>query len=201
MIGKLRGVVDEVMADGAVIDVGGVGYSVHLGARGSARLGGSGDDVEVYIHTHVREESLDLYGFPSRADLSTFQLLLGVSGVGPRMAMAILDTLDADGVRRALATGDGRALARSPGVGKKTAERLILELGDRAGEMLDLTVSADASTEGAVTEAVEALGALGFGRSEAVSAVGRARQDGDPNHVEDLVRRALAFLSDEGGGR
>ncbi len=199
MIGKLRGQLDEVMTDGVIVDVGGVGYSVKLGVRGSSRIGYAGDEVVLFVHTHVKEEALDLYGFATRADLSTFDLLLGVSGVGPRMAMAILDTLDADGVRRALATGDATALSRSPGVGKKTAERLILELGDRVEDVLDLPAAGGGG--GTASEAVEALGALGFGRSEAVEAVGRALRSGESAGVEELVRRCLGLLGAEGGSR
>ena len=201
MIGKLRGRLDEIFAEGVVIDVGGVGYTVKVGSRGGSRLGAAGDEVTLFIHTHVREESLDLYGFASRGDLSTFELLLGVSGVGPRMAMAILDTLDSGGVRRALATGDAASLARSPGVGKKTAERLILELGDRVGDITDLPAGLDVDTDGPAAEAIEALAALGFSRSEAVSAVGKILRDGEAENAEELVRRCLGTLSGEGGSR
>ncbi|MFO7941804.1 MAG: Holliday junction branch migration protein RuvA [Bacillota bacterium] len=202
MIGKLRGRLDEVTAEGIVVDVGGVGYQVKVGMKGASRLGEPGERVVLFIHTHVREESLDLYGFLSRGELSTFELLLGVSGVGPRMALAILDTLDADGVRRALASGDAKLLTRAPGVGKKTAERLILELGDRVGDVLQFPASVGGVEEGgAASEALEALAALGFGRAEALEAISSALKGDEDPRVEELVRRSLALLSGEGGKR
>ncbi|MFP4200665.1 MAG: Holliday junction branch migration protein RuvA [Clostridia bacterium] len=202
MIGKLRGRLDEVTGEGVVVDVGGVGYQVKVGMKGASRLGAPGERVVLFIHTHVREESLDLYGFISRGELSTFELLLGVSGVGPRMALAILDTLDADGVRRALASGDAKLLTRAPGVGKKTAERLILELGDRVADVLQFPASGGGVEEGGpASEALEALAALGFGRAEALEAISSALEGSEDPQVEELVRRSLALLSGEGGKR
>ena len=201
MIGRLRGQIDLIMEDRVIIDVGGVGYLVHLAGRAVERLGVGQDEVSLDIHTHVREDSLELYGFTHRKNLEVFEMLLAVSGVGPRLALAVLNTLEAEDFVGAVEAGDVAVLTQVPGVGRKTAERLVLELQDRVGR-IDLVAGSrrgdhDADTE----EAVAALEALGYPRARAVRAVRLALQGRDPGEVgaQDLVRRGLGILSDEGG--
>ncbi len=202
MIGKLRGQIDSVDEGTVIIDVAGVGYQVRVTAGELDRIGGVGEEVILYIHTHVREDALELFGFRSRRELQVFQMLVGVSGVGPRMAMDTLSALDPADFLRAVGSADIAVLTQVSGVGRKTAERLVLELQDRVGG-IDLTPAAaeDAGGDAPVEEAAEALQALGYNRAEAVRAVrrvvrGAAETDID---VQDLIRLALRELSGEGG--
>ncbi len=201
LIGKLQGRLDEVLAGAIILNVGGVGYMVRLPGRELSTLGRSGDEITLYIHTHVREESLDLYGFSNRDELSIFQMLMGVSGVGPRMAVAVLDTLSASDVYLALSAGDTTMLTRVPGVGRKTAERLILELKDKVDGLDQPPLGPVAPAEGDVAQAIEALQSLGYPRTEVlrvVQQVGQAERE-EGLGVETLIRRCLNVLSSEGG--
>ncbi len=202
MIGRLSGRVVEDSAEGVVvIDAGGVGYevTVPLGALGRASRDESGI-VTLYVHTHVREDMFALYGFPSRDDRSAFKALIGVSNVGPKIAMAILGGLSADELAMVIARGEVARLVAVPGIGKKTAERLILEL---KGKLQASAPVAGAKTSAPVPPAPEgqsellagALTRMGFRPAEAdraVVALG-ARVKTEP--LGDLVRDALAFLS------
>jgi Holliday junction DNA helicase RuvA len=131
MIARLSGMLIEKRADAAVVDVGGVGYLVHLSQQSLARLGPPGAAVELRTHTHVREDALQLYGFASGEEEELFHLLIGVSGVGPRLGINILSGMPAGELAVALEGGEIARLTRIPGVGKKTAERLVVELKDR----------------------------------------------------------------------
>ncbi|MBK9261823.1 MAG: Holliday junction branch migration protein RuvA [Polyangiaceae bacterium] len=202
MIGRLSGHIVEDSAEGVVvIDVGGVGYevSVPLGALGRASRDDSGI-VTLYVHTHVREDTFALYGFPSRDDRAAFRELIGVSNVGPKIAMAILGGLSAGELASVIARGEVARLVAVPGIGKKTAERLILEL---KGKLQAAPVAAGKAAAQAAPPAPEgqaellagALTRMGFRPAEAeraVTALG-ARVKTEP--LGDLVRDALAVLS------
>lgn len=206
MIGRLSGTVVERHGDGAcVIDVEGVGYEVFVPARSLAVLPQAPERVVLHVHTHVREEALTLYGFARGEDRAVFRALLGISGIGPRTALAIVGELTARELCDAVARGDKRRLTAVDGVGAKTAERLTLELRDKiavlAGHGTNGTDVAGAvplagapvtSTELAV---VDALVRLGFGRGEAENAVAKIAGGGEQAPVEALLRRALATLS------
>lgn len=201
MIGRLSGRVVEDSAEGIiVIDVGGVGYevTVPLGALGRASRDESGN-VTLYVHTHVREDLFALYGFPSLDDRVAFRALIGVSGVGPKIAMAILGGLSAGELAAVLARGEVARLVAVPGIGKKTAERLILELKGKL-QAAPVVGAKPAAPSAPVPEAqgellAGALTRMGFRPAEAeraVTALG-ARVKTEP--LGDLVRDALAFLS------
>ena len=210
MIAFLSGLIESFSADTAVIDVGGVGYEVNISAEVSSGLSaiGTGNAVKLYTYTYIREGQIALYGFLSRDDLSLFKQLITVSGIGPRGGLSLLSVLSADDLRFAIVTGDAKMIARAPGVGKKTAERLILDLrdkistayaGDGEGEGLPLSGKAagSAATETGSVEsspagdAVEALVALGYLRAEAARAVKRCAQKED---TEAILREALRYL-------
>ena len=210
MIAFLSGLIESFSADTAVIDVGGVGYEVNISAEVSSGLSaiGTGNAVKLYTYTYIREGQIALYGFLSRDDLSLFKQLITVSGIGPRGGLSLLSVLSADDLRFAIVTGDAKMIARAPGVGKKTAERLILDLrdkistayaGDGEGEGLLLSGKAagSAATETGSVEsspagdAVEALVALGYLRAEAARAVKRCAQKED---TEAILREALRYL-------
>ena len=180
MIAYVKGIVDDIAEDNAVIDVGGMGYNVKISADTAAKLPGIGEKVKLYTYTNVREDTIQLYGFLSKNDLEIFKRCITVSGIGPKGALAILSVLDADSLRFAIMSGDVKAITKAPGIGARTAERLILELKDKI--KIDDTIigkeieSARAANVGTVDspqkqEAVEALVSLGYGNAEAVKAV------------------------------
>lgn len=178
MIAYVYGIVEDIMEDNAVLDVGGIGYNIKISSDTAARLPGIGEPVKLYTYTCVREDAFLLYGFLSRNDLEIFKKLITVSGIGPKGALAILSVMDADSLRFAIMSGDKKAISRAPGVGAKTAERVILELKDKI-KIDDTLISMEiAGTAGAAAvdttqkkEAVEALVALGYGQTEAAKAV------------------------------
>ncbi len=218
MISFLRGYVAAIYENTAVIDVGGVGYEVRIAGDTAQRLAAAGRDEEVlvYTYTYLREDQIALYGFMSREDLELFKLLITVSGIGPKGGLALLSVGTADDLRFAIMTGDAKMIARAPGVGKKTAERLILDLRDKVAGMFEAAAitgasdggglyGADLSADGisgqetAEQEAVEALSALGYSRAEASKAVRTCREKAGENgtdlaDTESILKAALRYL-------
>lgn len=199
MIASLRGIISELGPDYAVLDVGGVGYLVHVTPGTRARLPEVGREVKLFTHLAVREDAVALYGFIDREERSLFELLLTVSGIGPRVALGMMAGTEPASFSAAVASGDVAYLTRLPGVGKKTAQRLLLELKDKIGGWLPEDHEAPGPEVAAATtlpaereEAVQALLALGFSQAEAVQAVARAVEAaGDGARAEDLIRSAL----------
>lgn len=188
MIGRLRGTLAAAMGDRLIVDVAGVGYEVHVPTRGITELPGVGEEVVLHTHLHVREDALTLYGFPSERGLATFRLLLAAPGVGPRVALAVLSTLDPDAVTLAIAEEDIATLASVPGIGKRTAQKVVLELKPKVavGE-----VSGIGST-GALADVRLALGQLGYTDAE----VAEVLPDVDPAAgAEEQLRAALRSLA------
>ena len=178
MIAFLNGIIDYVEGTNAVIDVSGVGYNVGISAYTADRLPGKGEPVKLYTYLSVREDAMQLYGFLSKDELDFFKLLISVSGIGPKGGQAILSVMTPDDLRFAILAGDSKAISKAPGVGKKTAERLVLELHDKisAEDITEGHVSGDADSLLAATdepqnEAIEALVALGYSGTEAAKAV------------------------------
>lgn len=180
MIAYVNGIIDDIAEDNVVVDVGGVGMNVKISADTAARLPGVGEPVKLYTYTSVREDAFWLYGFLSRNDLEIFKKCITVSGIGPKGALSILSVLDADSLRFAIVSGDAKAISKAPGVGTKTAERLILELKgklDINDSMInkEITSYGEAHTTAGDTpqkrEAVEALVSLGYGQADALRAV------------------------------
>lgn len=200
MIAFVDGTLAEVHADSCVVDTGGFGIYVAVPGRVSAVLPHVGDHVRLYTYTRVAEDAFDLYGFLSRDDLDMFKLCISVSGIGPKAGLAILSTLDADGLRLAIASGDTKAISAAPGVGPKSADRLILELKDKVGRIDTARMEAGGAEDAlsgadAVSDAVAALVALGYPAPAALKAARRAvmEYDGDVDSGE-LLSAALKFL-------
>jgi Holliday junction DNA helicase RuvA len=196
MIGHLRGRILRKGTQDAVVDVGGVGYRVAIPLSTFYRLGDPGDEVSLLVHTHVREDALALYGFLTEEEQTLFERLLSVSGVGPKVALGILSGIEAPELREALRGSDVARLTRIPGVGKKTAERLVLELKDK----MPPPGPAVASTEAAASspsrdDLLSALVHLGYSRPEAERGVDKALKEGRDGRFEDLLRRSLQVLS------
>lgn len=186
MIGRLRGVLVSRKTDSAIIEVGGVGYEVSLTPRSLASLPGIGEEMVIHTHTHVREDDLSIYGFDTEADRDLFRILLTASGVGPRVAQSILATLDHDQIVRAVAAEDAEALTAAPGVGKRGAQKIVLELAPKlAGHEVDLTGSSPALT---VRQALEGLGYSTDEINEVISEVDQAQP------VENQIKTALQAL-------
>jgi len=197
VIAQLRGRLLRKEPGEVVVDAGGVGYRVFIPVSTFYRLGEPGSETTLLIYTHVREDALALFGFLTRQEQALFELLIEVAGVGPRLAVNILSGIEAPELLHALASSDVARLTRTPGVGKKTAERLVVELRERAGK-LALGPGAEPPVAGPSAleqDLLSALGNLGYGRSEAGKAVERALRDGSDERFEDLLRRALRVLS------
>jgi len=202
MIGSLRGILlDRSMKGDVLVEVGGVGYRVSIPNSAHGVLGELGSPVFLHIHTHVREDAIVLYGFPSADERRAFEALLGTHGVGPAVALAILSVHSPAALRRAVATDDADALTLVPGIGKKTAARLLLELGSRLELDLDddgdralSLVGAGGRTAipSARNEVRNALAALGYGVDEVREAVRALPEEGT---VEDLLRAALRQMA------
>ncbi len=202
MIGRLSGTLVESSPGGIVIDVGGVGYEVQIPLSTFYELpaGGGDESVTLHIHTHVRAEALQLYGFARLEERRTFELLISISGVGPRMALAFLSGIGVEELAAAVRDGDRARLQRIPGVGKKTAERVLLELADR----IDLdggvgtrpaAAKSAAAESGTDAEAVSALLNLGYARDTARRAVRDAVAESEtPAKLETVLRSALRRL-------
>jgi Holliday junction DNA helicase RuvA len=178
-----------------VLDVGGVGYRVAIPLSTFYRLGEPGSDVTLLTHTHVREDVLALFGFLTGAEQGLFERLIAVSGVGPKLAVSILSGIEAPELVAALRTSDVPRLTRIPGVGKKTAERLVLELKDKMqGLVAGEDTPAVAEPQGGKEDLVSALVHLGYSRPEAERGVAHALKEGE-GRFEDLLRRSLRALS------
>ena len=148
MIAYVNGILDDIAGDNAVVDVGGVGYNVKISADTASRLPGTGEPVRLYTYTCVREDAFQLYGFLNRGDLEIFKKLITVNGIGPKGGLAILSVMRADDLRYAILSGDAKAIARAPGIGAKTAQRVILDLKDKLSfddEMIGREVAATAA--------------------------------------------------------
>lgn len=189
MIARVTGKVVDRGPDSVVVDVNGVGYLVYAPANVIARAN-VGDDVSLFTHLVVREDSMTLFGFLDAHEGRLFQTLTSVSGVGPKVALALLSIMDADELSFAIASGNAAALARAPGVGKKLAARVVVELKDKMTSAAEPSATPGVESE----EVVAALMALGYSQAEAVDAVARAELPEDAG-IEEKVRLALAYFA------
>ena len=223
MIGKISGRLEYRAADHVLIDVGGVGYIVYVSERTMSALPGTGEAVSLYTDLLVREDLLQLFGFPSLIEKEWHRLLISVQGIGAKAATAILGTLGPDGVGRAITLGDWAALKAAPGVGPKTAQRLVMELKDKAPGVMAMGGSLPDALDGPApevseviepnkpavkpvstppaasqAEALSALSNLGYGPSEAAQAVAQAASDAPDAATPELIRAALKLLAPKG---
>jgi Holliday junction DNA helicase RuvA len=196
MIAQLRGTLGDKRPNQVLVDVGGVGYLVHIPLSTFYALGDLHSNVTLLIHTQVREDAISLYGFLSAREKHLFELLISASGVGPVLALKILSGMSVDDLVPAVRSGDLGRLTRIPGVGRKTAERMIVELRDKLAAM---EISEDArkpvTTTGAAGDVVSALLNLGYDQHAAEQAVDRAGKNGDSETFEPLLRGALQELT------
>jgi len=195
MIALLRGVLLEKHPNQAIVEAGGVGYDVTIPVSTFTHLPDAGAEVRLRIHTHVREDALALYGFLTQDEKALFEKLIGVSGIGPTLAVKVLSGVTASDLTQAIRRGEVERLVRIPGVGKKTAERMVVELRDKlpaaAGE--EPAAAAPALSE-IDQDVLSALLNLGCARPQAEAAVRKAKTSGTPAEFEPLFRRALELV-------
>ena len=203
MISYIRGTLAEKNEDSAVVEAHGVGYQIFVPVPVLSELPPLGESVKIYTYFSVREDGMSLFGFLSRQDLAMFKQLIGVNGIGPKSALGILSALRPDVLRMAVASGDAKTISRAPGVGPKTAQRIILDLKDKirpedvlAGGLEEsLAVPQEISGVGqAGKEAVEALTALGYSAAEAAGAVKKVKITEEMT-AEDVLKGALRHLA------
>ena len=194
MIGRLTGRLAARATDHVLLDVGGVGYLVHIPLSTFYELPETENPASLWIHTHVREDTLALYGFLSERERSLFQLLLSVAGIGPKVALTVLSGMPPSELVEALRKQDVRRLVAIPGVGKKTAERMVLELAEKVAKMGG--EAAPAAPEAvAADDVVSALVNLGYRRSEAERAVETVARIGAPKEFGEYLKEALKRLT------
>ena len=192
MIASLHGIVESLGSDGAIINVNGIGLQVYMPTSTLSTLGTIGREVHLNTHLVMREDSITLYGFTSTEELELFQILMSVSGIGPKLALATLSAMSVEQASLAIATGNVNLLRMVPGIGKKTAERLILELKDKIGAGL-LATSATQLVQGN-TDVLAALTSLGYSVSEASRAVASLPPE-ETLSLEEKVKLALAYFA------
>lgn len=198
MLYNVKGILTVTDPTYLVVESGGIGFKCFASLNTIQTVGKTGQEVNVYTYLAVREDAMDLYGFASLAELDAFKLLISVSGIGPKAAIAILSELTPDRLALCIASGDAKAITRAQGVGKKTAERVVLELKDKmagiaTGETAAAVSGAASVGESANTaEAVEALVALGYSQSDAAVAVGAMDKS---LSVDEMIRLGLKQLA------
>lgn len=205
MYAYIKGILEEITEDAVVVEAGGIGYNIKVSASTADLLPGIGGEVKVYTYTLVREDAFSLYGFLTRDDLDIFKKLITVSGIGPKGGLAILSVMSADALRFAVMAGDAKAIAKAPGVGAKTAERVILDLRDKisledtlrgmggdlgSGQAADASGTADNLMK---REAIEALVALGYSASDATAAVKKVEAGAEATS-ETILKQALKYM-------
>lgn len=197
MISYIRGELVDIQEDKIIVDVGGVGYGIYMPRQAITRLPAAGREVKIHTYLNVREDAMQLFGFLSKDDLEVFKLVIGVSGIGPKGGLSILSGMSPDELRFAVISNDTKAISKTPGIGKKTAEKLIIELKDKLS-MEDVLERGKDSLEysqemsesvGVQAEAVQALVALGYGSTEALRAVKNVIADGMT--VEEVLKLSL----------
>lgn len=199
MIERLSGILREKNPDSVVIEVQGIGFFVAMPASAVGALPALGERCTIYTHLNVKEDAMELYGFGDKQSRSLFRMLIGVSGVGPKVALTLLSYQSAAQILVAIAAGDHKAFTKCPGVGPKLAQRMVLELKDKVAKSADFgevevgAVTAAAAPENSAPQkAVQALVGLGYSQSEAAMAVSRQPQDAP---LEELVRLSLKTLA------
>ena len=192
MIAGLHGTLESLGGDGAIINVGGIGFQVYMPTSTLSSLGAIGEEVKLHTHLHLREDNATLYGFATADELRFFQTLLGVSGLGPKLALAMLSAMSVDKLTMAIATGSVDLLTIIPGIGKKVADRLVLELKDKIAAGWVTTPAAQLAE--ANTDVLAALTSLGYSVAEATRAVATLPPSSDLT-LEERLKLALQYFT------
>lgn len=204
MIGYLRGTIAEIGVNLVILDVNGIGYNIYIPTDFAGRLHTCSGELKIFTYTHVKEDAFLLYGFPNNDELELFKLLISVNGIGPKGALAILSTFTANELRFAIYAQDIKKLSQAPGVGKRTAERIILDLKEKI-HIEDNLESKEASFEGDILktasafemqnkkDAVEALVALGYSKTDTMQAINKIEVT-ESSTTESILKEALKHL-------
>lgn len=201
MIAFVRGELVSVEEEKVIVDAGGIGYNVFVSASTLSKLPAEGREIKLYTYMNVKEDLMQLYGFMTKDELHVFKLIIGVSGIGPKGGLGILSQLTPDDLRFAVASKDVKAISAAPGIGKKTAEKLILELKDKLSieDVLnhqseeEHVVNSTSMNYEVQSDAVQALVALGYGNTEALKAVKQVEIEENMS-VETVLKKALKYL-------
>lgn len=200
MYSYIKGELAEIETDHIVVDVNGIGYNLYITANSFSYLPQIGQECKIHTYLHVREDAMMLYGFLTKDELSMFKMLITVSGIGPKVAIGVLSALSADDLRFAILAQDAKAIAKAPGIGAKTAQRVILELKDKVNfedafeKKLEKEQMLQVSGESQVkNDAVLALNALGYSSAESLKAVSKIAVTENMS-VEDVLKSALKFM-------
>lgn len=201
MYSYIKGELAEINIDHIVVETGGIGYMIYVPVNTLMDLPAIGESIKVYTYLYIREDAMILYGFLSKDDLEMFQMLITVNGIGPKGGLAVLSTLSSDDLRFAILAGDAKAIAKAPGVGAKTAQRVILDLKDKVHmedaieKKLEAGDTTPKSTMNAVkSDAILALTALGYSSTESTKAVAKVEMT-EQMDVEDVLKAALKYMS------
>jgi Holliday junction DNA helicase RuvA len=192
VIASLKGTLQALVSDGAIIDVHGLGFRVHMPTSTMSTLGAIGDEVELHTHLHLREDNVTLYGFATPEELGLFQTLIGVSGLGPKLALSMLSAMSVEKLAMAIASGAADLLSEVPGIGKKTANRIILELKEKVAAGWLTAPPPEFAEENA--EVLAALTSLGYSVREASHAVATLPPD-QKLTLEEKIRLALGYFT------
>jgi Holliday junction DNA helicase RuvA len=192
MIASLKGKLETLGVDSAVVDVGGVGFQVYMPTSTLSRLGETGSEVKLHTHLALREDNAALYGFATAEELGLFQLLLSVSGLGPRLALAMLSAMEVSQLASAIATANTALLTQVPGIGKKVANRLVLELKDKVAAGWLTAPAAELAAES--EDVLAALTSLGYSAAEATRAVASLPPTTASEPLEEKVKLALGYF-------
>ncbi len=191
MISYIKGVIDTVEHDKVIIENNNMGYNV-LMSQSATEVLGQGEEIKIYTYLHVKEDAMQLFGFLSKNELELFKKLISVSGVGPKGGLAILSALPENNLQMAIISGDAKAISKAQGIGAKTAQRIIIELKDKIDleEMLEVSSEAISSDNSIQSDAIDALIALGYSKTESFNAVKKISVDENMD-VEDILKLAL----------
>ena len=200
MYAYLKGELEGISEDCAIIEVNGIGYNVKFAKEVIAKLPPLHYNVQIFTYTSVSENAIQLYGFLASGELELFKKLITVTGIGPKVAQGLLSVMDVDTLKFAIVAGDAKLIAKAPGIGKKTAERIILDLKDKVSIDIDELAedensarTANAQTDSIKNEAVEALVALGYSQFEAAKAVSKVERS-ENDTVESVLKAAFKYL-------
>lgn len=193
MYGFIKGTIDYIKNNQVCIDTGNVGYLINISEKTYNELLGESDEIKLYTYTAVREDDISLYGFLSLEELDFFKLLIGVNSVGPKLGMSVLSFFTINELVTHIANKDAKAIAKAPGLGAKSAEKIIIELKDKVASVIteDIEISATLEDDETINECIDALMALGFKKKEAQTAVKKVTEYTD---LSDLLSKALVYF-------
>lgn len=202
MYAYIKGIIADITEENVVLECNNIGYNINIPFSVAQRLPGAGSEVKIYTYTCVREDAFMLYGFLTKDDLWIFKKLITVNGIGPKGALGILSTMSADDLRFAIIAGDAKAISKAPGIGNKSAERIILDLRDKIDQYFTSDNSAIQVSAGGLSsvdnsmknEAIEAMVALGYTATDAVKAINQISID-ESMDSGDILKQALRIIS------